>query len=223
MQSRDERCLETQSKLVACSECDLLQHEVALERHDDAYCARCGAVLYRSARIGLDRMIAFIAGSAVLFFVSNLFPIASLEKQGSHTATTLTGTAMSLYSQGRPLVAALILVTIFLVPAFEICAMLYILLPLRWGRILPGTPIIFRMRLAVSSWSMMEVFMLGVLVTLVKLSDLAKIIPGISLWAFAGLIVLFAAINASFSVRDFWTWVNLIRCAERERPDGQPA
>src|SRR6185312_9512263 len=98
----------------------------------------------------------------------------------------------------------LILATIILIPAFDICAMLYLLLPLRYGRLLPGMPMIFRMRLAACSWSMMEVFMLGVLVTLIKLSDVAKIVPGISLWAFAGLVILFSAINASFSVRDFW-------------------
>lgn len=203
----------TQQKLLACRDCDLLQREVGLVLRSDAHCTRCGALLYRETGTRLDWMIALTVGSAVLFLVSNLFPIAVLEVQGSRSTTTLSGTVLALYDQGRPLVAVLVLVTTILVPALELAAMLYMLIPLRLGRIAPDVPATFRFVLAVHPWNMMEVFMLGVLVTLVKLADLATIIPGIALWAFAGLIVLFSTVSASFSARDFWTWVDSIRCA----------
>jgi paraquat-inducible protein A len=156
-------------------------------------------------------MLALALGSAVLFVVSNLFPIASLDAQGLHTATTLTGTVTALYQQGRPLVAALVLVTTILVPALELGAMLYMLVPLRFGLVSDGMRAAFRFVLAAHPWNMMEVFMLGVLVTLVKLAELASIVPGVALWAFAGLIVLFSMLTASFSVRDYWGWVDSIR------------
>ncbi len=198
-------------KLLACRHCDLLQQEVALARHHDAHCVRCGALLYRGTRSRLDWMIALVLASAILFLVSNLFPIAALEKYGAHHATTLAGTALTLFQQDRPLVAALVLATAILAPAAQLCALLYMLLPLRAGRIVPGLPQAFRFVLASREWSMMEVFLLGLLVTLAKLSDLATIVPGIALWAFGGLIVSFSALAASFSARDFWGWVEALR------------
>jgi len=56
---------------------------------------------------------------------------------------------------------------------------------------------------------MMEIFLLGVLVTLVKLTDFATIIPGVSLWSFCALIVFFTMAASAFSARDFWEWVDM--------------
>ncbi len=203
----------TQRKLLACPHCDLLQFEVDLAQHHDAHCARCDAPLYRGTRARLDWMIALTLGSAILFLVSNLFPIAVLKMAGAYNTTTLAGTVLALHHQGRPIVAALMLITAILIPACELGAMIYMLIPLRAGRIAPGVPVCFRFVRAAHPWSMTEVCLLGVLVTLAKLSDMAIIIPGIALWAFAGMIALFAALRASFSVRDFWAWIDALRCA----------
>ena len=99
------------------------------------------------------------------------------------------------------------LLTTILLPALEIACLLYLLIPLWLGRLAPNTPLIFRLVLAIHPWSMMEIFLLGVLVTLVKLNDFATIIPGVSLWSFCALIVFFTAASSAFSTRDFWEWV----------------
>lgn len=199
--------------LIACPDCDLLQHEVEVARHSDAHCVRCGALLYRGTRARLDWMLALMLGSAALLIVSNVFPIAAFEVQGSANATTLMGTVWALIEQGRPLVALLVLATAIVIPAIELSVMLYMLIPLRFGHVPHGVPFLFRCVIALHPWSMMEVFMLGVLVTLVKLADLATVVPGIALWAFIGLIVLFSAAAASFSARDFWGWVEARKAA----------
>jgi paraquat-inducible protein A len=195
-------------RLIACRDCDLLQQEVALERHADAHCVRCGARLYRGTRTGLTMMLSLMAGSAVLMVVANLFPIALIEVQGAWSQTTLAGTALALWQNGRPLVGVAVGATTIALPALEVALMLYLLIPLRLRRVPPGLPIAFRIVLLVHPWSMMEIFLLGVLVTLVKLGDLATVVPGPSLWAFCGLIVLFTMAASSFSVRDFWRWAD---------------
>jgi paraquat-inducible protein A len=193
--------------MVACHQCDLVQYEVPLHRHIDAHCVRCNALLYRGMRTRLDSLIAQTSGGMLLFIVSNVFPIASMDIQGVRTSTTLTGTVLALYHQGRPLVAALVFVTTILLPALQLAALLYLLIPLRLRHVPRGVSMGFRFMLAARPWSMIEVFLLGVLVTLVKLSELAKIIPDVALWAFVGSVVLSSAISASFSTRDFWAWV----------------
>jgi paraquat-inducible protein A len=201
--------------MLACHQCDLVQYEVRVAEHTDARCIRCNALLYRGTRSRLDSLIALTLGDALMFFVSNIFPIASMDIQGVHTSTTLSGTALALYDQGRPLVAALVFLTTILLPALQLAALLYLLAPLRLGHVPRGVAIGFRFLLATRPWNMIEVFLLGVLVTLVKLSELASIIPGVALWTFAGAVLLSSAISASFSTRDFWAWV--------ESADGAPA
>lgn len=196
-------------RLIACRDCDLLQHEVELERHADAHCVRCNGVLYRGTRTGMNLMLALMLACALLLIVSNLFPIAVLEAQGAHVEATLFNTVLTVYDQGRGLVALLVLLTTIVLPAMEIGCMLYLLIPLWLGRLAPATPQVFRLVLAIHPWSMMEIFLLGVLVTLVKLTDFATIIPGVSLWSFCALIVFFTMAASAFSKRDFWEWVEM--------------
>ncbi|MBK4736884.1 paraquat-inducible protein A [Noviherbaspirillum pedocola] len=199
---------ESAGRLIACRDCDLLQQEVRLARHADAHCVRCGARLYRGTRTGLTTMLSLMAGCAVLMVVANLFPIALIEVQGAWSQTTLAGASLALWQNGRPLVAIAVGATTIALPALEVALLLYLLIPLRLKRVPPGLPMAFRLVLLVHPWSMMEIFLLGVLVTLVKLGDLATVVPGASLWAFCGLIVLFTMAASSFSVRDFWRWAD---------------
>lgn len=191
------------SALIACPECDLLQQDSKLPPDGAVRCARCAALLYRRSG-SLEATLAFALTGALLFVLANAFPIVTIELQGSSNTTTLLGAVNTLYAQGRPFVGALVLVTAILVPALQLGALIYMLLPLQFGRVPPRLGIVLRVTEAVRPWSMVEVFMLGVIVAVVRLSVLAGVVPGIALWSFAGLILLLSAAAASFSVRDLW-------------------
>ena len=79
-------------------------------------------------------------------------------------------TRARLFKTSGWLVALLVLLTTILLPALEIACLLYLLIPLWLGRLAPNTPMIFRLVLAIHPWSMMEILLLGILVTLVKLA-----------------------------------------------------
>jgi paraquat-inducible protein A len=193
--------------LLACHECDLLQREAVLAPGGTAHCPRCGAVLYRNTPDGLDRTLAYALGAAVLFLVANAFPIVGLDAQGNRTSTTLFGTVRALYDSDMASVAALVFVTTILMPALNIGALLYMLLPLKLGRVPRGLPAVFRLVDAVRPWGMVEVFMLGTLVALTKLAALASVVPGIALWSFGALMFLVAAAAASFDSHALWARV----------------
>jgi paraquat-inducible protein A len=192
------------SRVMACHECDLLQREVRLSRGGTARCQRCGAILYRDIPNGLDRALAFAVAAAVVFVVANSFPIIGLEAQGHRTSTTLYGAVQTLHSQYMTSVAALVFVTTILVPALDIGAMLYLLAPLKAGRLPHGWTTVFRMVQAVRPWGMVEVFMLGTLVSVAKLAHLAHLVPDVGLWAFAALMVLLALTASSFDPHSLW-------------------
>jgi paraquat-inducible protein A len=199
------------TNLLACRECDLLQKEVRLAPGGSAQCARCAATLYRNPTDGFDRTLAVTLAAAVVFIVANAFPMVGLEVSGSRTSTTLLGTVATLHDQDMTAVAALVFVTTFLAPAIDISAMLYLLLPLKLGRVPRGLPAVFRVVDAVRPWGMVEVFMLGTLVSLAKLSHLASVKPGIALWSFAVLMLLLAAGAVSFDARALWSRVEATR------------
>lgn len=192
------------NQLIACHECDLLQREVALPEGGVARCARCGGILFRSHPQGLERALAFTLAALVLFIISNTFPIVGLEVNGDLIQATLLGTVHMLYRDGMWIVAGLVLFTTVLAPLAHILGMLYILAPLRFGRLPPRPATLIRVLTEVKHWGMVEVFVLGVLVSLVKLADLAKIVPGIALWSFAGLMILFTAATVAFDQRQVW-------------------
>jgi paraquat-inducible protein A len=199
------------TRLTACPECDCLQREVALAENGQAECVRCGAELWRNKPASLDRTLAFLMGAAMLFFVANAFPIMRLDAQGLETSSTLAGTAWALHQEGMTSVALLVFVTAVLAPTVEVSLMLYLLLPLRLGIVPRGLPLAFRIVDAIEPWGMVEVFMLGALVALVKLRHIATVHPGAALYAMAGFIMLLSAAAASFENRALWDRVDELR------------
>jgi paraquat-inducible protein A len=196
--------LTTTNALTACRECDALQREVELPDRAAAECVRCGAELYRNRPGTLDLSVAVLIGAATLFFVANVYPLVSLDAQGFHTTTTLFGTAHALYETGEPSLAALVFMTTILFPAAEIVAMLYLTASLRLGRVPPSMPVLVRTIDAVRPWGMISVFMLGALVSMVRLTQIATVIPGVALYALGGMILLFAASEATYDARALW-------------------
>jgi paraquat-inducible protein A len=194
--------------VIACQECDLLQRETILPPGGAARCKRCGAVLYRNTPGSLDRTLALTVGAIMLFVLANAFPIVEIEVQGDRHATTLYGAVRALWDQEMEAIAALVFFTTMLMPAVELAIVAYILLPLRLGRVPHGMAPLLRLLQTVRPWGMIEVFMLGVLVSLVRLAHLASVVPGIALWSFGGLILLLAAAS-SFNARDVWVRVSV--------------
>lgn len=187
------------SNLIACHDCDLLQRDITPPPGGTVVCPRCGAIHYRYHPYNRERALALAVAAAILFLIANLFPIVGIESQGNRNSTTLLGAVHTLWHDGMPLVAGLVLVTTVLAPAFELALVIGLLVTPR------PAPLPLRLVLMMQPWRMVEVFMLGLLVSVVKLSHLASIEPGAALWAFAALLPLFALLTATFNPRDLWT------------------
>lgn len=191
--------------VVACRECDLLLREIPLLPGGVACCCCCGSSLYRNTPDSLGRTLAFSLAAAILFIIANVYPILGIEIQGTRNATNLFGAVHSLWSQGMYIISTLVAVTTILLPGTELALMMYLILPLKLGHLPPGSALLLRFLQSIKPWGMVEVFMLGILVSLVKLTGTSTLIPGAALWSFGGLTLLFAAVAASFNPRDIWT------------------
>jgi paraquat-inducible protein A len=156
-------------------------------------------VLYRHPHLSPDQLLPLVLAALVTFVIANGFPIVELQVQGQHNSASLFSSILALWGEGRQLVATLVFATTLLFPLVDLSAMLALLLLSR--RVRPAA--LWRFVQALRPWGMIEVFMLGVLVALVKLSHLAHVLPGVALWAFAALTVLMAVI-LSFDTRSLW-------------------
>ncbi|MBS0452409.1 MAG: paraquat-inducible protein A [Proteobacteria bacterium] len=190
--------------LMACEGCDALYERAPLHSRETAYCPRCGTVLDRGWGRAHERMLPLTVACLVLFAIANLFPIVEIEVQGLSSQTTLVGAVLQLTRGGMPEVAVLVLATTILFPLSQLCILLYLLVPISLRGLRPaGFNILVRAMQVLRPWGMIEVFLLGVLVAIVKLSGMARVLPGAALWAFMGLTVLLTAVLA-FEPKAFW-------------------
>ena len=189
---------------IACHECDVIHRIKPLPAKGAAHCIRCGAVLHKHKPNSLDRTLAFALAGLILFILANSFPFLALRIGSQVRETTLITGIYELYVQGMQVIAILVLLTTVLVPFIQILCLLYILLPLKFHRLPKGLPRLFRFVNSVGPWGMMEVFMVGILVSLVKLAGMAKITPGISLYSFLALIFVLAAMTVSLDSHLIW-------------------
>ena len=198
--------------MIACPECDALQEEpLRLPRKASVSCWRCQAALMRDTGKSIDHTFALTITGCVLFTLANTFPLVGLEAQGNAVTTTLFGAALHLWNQGLQPVALLTFVTTIAAPAFDLFATLFLLVAARrldagHAESMPsGAALLLRALQAVGPWGMLEVFMLGALVSIVKLGGMATVVPGVALYSFGALMLVLAAISSAFDARDIWS------------------
>ena len=196
--------------LIICNECDTLQKAPSLPQGTNAQCSCCNSILYTNRPGGLDTPLALMTSSLVLFLLANLFPLLTLEIQGLSQTTTITGAALALFREEMELLALVVWITSVLLPGVIISSAVYVLLALRLSLNLPALRQLLLAISHIQPWGMMDVFMLGVLVALVKLSDTADILPGPGILAFGALVVLFAMATSRLDIRQMWNRLDMI-------------
>jgi paraquat-inducible protein A len=194
----------SETTLIACHECDLLHRVQHLSEGDVANCTRCGAVLAHHKRNSLDRTLSFTFAGLVLFVVANTYPFLAMKSGGLVQETTLITGVKALHTQGMVEVAVLVFLTTILIPFIQLLGMIYVMLPLKFNKVAPQLPFVFRVLQSLQPWGMMEVFMLGILVSIVKLGKMATIVPGLALYSFVVLIFVLAAAAASLDSHLVW-------------------
>jgi paraquat-inducible protein A len=188
---------------VVCPGCDAVYGRTPLRPRDVARCPRCGTELDRHPGEQERRILPLTVASLIMFAIANLFPIVEIELRGLTSQTTLAGAVMALSAEGMSLVALLVLATTILFPLLQLCILAYLLVPLSRERRPVGFALLVRAMQSLRPWGMIEVFLLGVLVAIVKLSSMATVVPGPALWAFVALTVLLTAV-LSFNPGAFW-------------------
>ena len=190
--------------LIACHECDAIHQLHPLAAGERACCSQCSAVLYRDPSGRAEQALALCVAAALLFLIANLFPFIALKLDGRLEENLVASGVFALWDAGQPQLGILVGLTSIVFPAVIIVGMLWLLIPHRMGVRAPAQTTVYRVIHALGPWTLLGVFLLGVLVAMVKLADLATVIPGVSMFAFAALLTAVAAASARFDRTLFW-------------------
>ncbi len=192
------------SDTLGCPHCDLLVHLGGLRVGQVAACPRCGGFLTRRRADALDKTAAYSLAALVLLTLSCAFPFLSFSQAGLESRITLLETPGMLWENGLPAVAVLVASFIIIIPALVMLLMLVVCLQLRSQRwrpwLVPAGRLAFRLR----HWAMVEVFIIGVIVSLVKIAHMATVGLGVSFWSYIAFSFLFTF--AVGTIDRYQTW-----------------
>lgn len=206
--------------LVACHECDLLHEKRRIGSGEVARCVRCNAFLYSNKPNSIDRALAVSLAALIMFVMANAFPFLAISVSGNSQSISIVSAVFALSDNGMWLLGLLCFGFILLIPLLRVVGLLYILVPLRFSTRLPGLEVVFRGIVTMSPWSMMEIYLLGAVVALVKLASMANIELGLSFWAFALLNLLSALAAQMVDTHTLWDFLSHSRDHGQSIGDG---
>lgn len=189
--------------LVVCEECGLPHRWRPMESREIARCLRCDAVIGRGHRLSIRAVLALTLTAAAAWLISVSAPLMSISLRGGTESATLPQSIRAAWQGGQEIVAVVAAITALVAPAAFIALRLYVLAPLAAGRRPPGFAWCVRLLHQAGRWNMIEVFMVGVLLSLVRLSGLADTAPGPGLYALGAVTLLFAAIESA-GLKHLW-------------------
>lgn len=195
----------------ACHECDLLITIEALDDGATASCPRCGHKLVKNTHDGLVRALAFSLAAVILLVFSNLFPFLSLQASGLEQVMTLPRSAYELYLDGYWTIAVLVMGPIMGIPALMLGTLFVIVIPVLREDPAPWLIPAARLLFFLSPWHMVEVFVIGVMVSLVKIGALATVILGISFWSYVAFALCFIAAMTNLDRVLLWRRIEVLQ------------
>ena len=173
---------------------------------EKTHCADCGATLHAGWDESIQKTWAWLITSAMLYFPANFFPITYTRFFGKETESTILGGVVTLWEHGDKPIAAVIFVASVLVPLGKMIVLAWMCLSVQLGShfALSQKTKLYRVTEYVGRWSMIDVFVVGILVALIQLGNVMAVRPGVAAVAFAGMVVSTMLASLSFDPRLLW-------------------
>ena len=189
--------------LALCHACAYVA-PVAVQR-----CPRCRAPLHLRKRDSLARTWALMISAALLYLPANLLPVLDVESsvKGTQKSTIISG-VIQFWQDGDYPVAVIIFTASILIPILKVIALIWLCQTTAHGRHPIGTTRLYRVTEFIGRWSMVDVFVVAILVGVVQLGSVMTIRPGAGALAFAGVVILTMLAAMSFDPRLIWDAAN---------------
>ncbi|TRO18523.1 paraquat-inducible protein A [Ectopseudomonas mendocina] len=191
-------------QLVACHECDLLMRKPVLQDGESAECPRCGYELFSHRHHVVRRSLALVLTALLLYVPANFLPIMQLNLLGQTSQDTVWSGVIGLYESDMQGIAVVVFLCSMAVPLLKLLCQLLVLLSIRtdFGRSYGLW--LYRIYHHMREWGMLEVYLMGILVAMVKLMDLADLSLGLGLFCFIALLLVQVWLEVTMSPHQIW-------------------
>ncbi|KMN13022.1 paraquat-inducible protein A [Pseudomonas helleri] len=191
-------------ELVACHECDLLMRKPHLALGEKAQCPRCGYELYAHRHNVVERSLALVIAALLLYVPANFLPIMELNLLGQASQDTVWSGVVGLFDTGMQGIAVVVFLCSMGIPLLKLLCQLAVLLSIRLNIGRSYGLLIYRIYHHMKDWGMLEVYLMGVLVAIVKLVDLAELSLGLGLTCFVSLLLVQVWLEVVMSPHQIW-------------------
>ncbi len=173
---------------------------------EETRCDCCGAKLHAGWDESIQKTWAWLITSAILYFPANFLPITYNRFLGKESESTILGGAVTLWEHGDKPIAVVIFVASVLVPLGKMTVLAWMCLSVQTGSkfALAQKTKLYRVTEFVGRWSMIDVFVVAILVALIQLGNIMTVRPGVAAVAFAGMVVTTMLASLSFDPRLLW-------------------
>ena len=191
-------------QLVACHECDLLMRKPVLQDGESAECPRCGYELFSHRHRVVRRSLALVLTALLLYVPANFLPIMQLNLLGQTSQDTVWSGVIGLYESGMQGIAVVVFLCSMAVPLLKLLFQLLVLLSIRMDFGRSYGLLLYRIYHHMREWGMLEVYLMGILVAMVKLMDLADLSLGLGLFCFIALLLVQVWLEVTMSPHQIW-------------------
>lgn len=192
------------ARLIACHECDLLMLKPQIEDGERVECPRCGYELYTHRHQVVRRSLALVTTALLLYVPANFLPIMRLHLLGQTTEDTVWSGVLGLYDSGMQGIAVVVFLCSMAVPLLKLLCQLAVLLSIRLDVGRSYGLLLYRIYHHLRDWGMLEVYLMGILVAIVKLADLADLSLGLGLFCFVALLLVQVWLEVTMSPHQIW-------------------
>lgn len=178
----------------------------ALNDASSAHCRRCLSRVHIRIPDSIQRTVALLLAAVVLYIPANVYPIMITEQQGVATESTIIGGVILLWGMGSYAVAFVILVASVLVPIAKILSLfaLCVTVVRKHTRSRKQRTVMYRITDIIGRWSMVDVFVVAILVALIQITGIVVISPGNAALAFAAMVIVTMFAAEGFDPRLIW-------------------
>lgn len=191
-------------QLIACHECDLLLRKPLASAGERVECPRCGYELYTHRHQMVRRSMALVIAALLLYVPANFLPIMKLNMLGQATADTVWTGVLGLYNSGMKSVAVVVFLSSMAVPLLKLLCQFAVLLSIRLDIGRSYGLLLYRIYHHMREWGMLEVYLMGILVSIVKLAGLADLSIGLGLLCFIALLLVQVWLEVTMSPHQVW-------------------
>lgn len=175
----------TLENCVVCHECDLLVNISHLDEGSRADCPRCGCILSSAHRNAFDRILIFSISALLCLGMSAIFDFVQMAVAGQQRQITMPETIEVLFTLHDWTLAGFTALIIIGLPLVYMLSLIWLMLEIRLGLASLASFNLLRFIGFLRFWNMAEIFFLGILISMVKVADMAHISLGFSFWSYA--------------------------------------